>query len=171
MNRWRPEARADSVSQDGRSGEGQMERQHFVLKNANETREFGAKLARKLVPGSLVLLSGPLGAGKTTLVQGLARELGINEQVTSPTFVLMTEHHGQIDLLHLDAYRLENADADELTDAGVFDFLARTDAIKLVEWPEMLTGWLPDPTMRVTLALREDGGRDVQWDVLAAGRV
>ena len=67
------------------------------------------------------------------------------ENVTSPTFVLMTEYSGRTPLLHLDAYRLEGACYDAVRDAGVLDFLVRDDAVQVVEWPEFVADWLPTP--------------------------
>jgi tRNA threonylcarbamoyladenosine biosynthesis protein TsaE len=124
---------------------------------AEATRELGAKLATLLKPGDLVLLRGELGAGKTTFVQGVAAGLGVRETANSPTFVLIVEHNdAHIPLLHLDAYRLEGAMGepvcyDALCDAGVLDFLDRTDAVKLVEWPERLCEVLSQPRFDITI--------------------
>lgn len=134
----------------------------FELASAQETRSLAANLAPRLAPGDLVLLSGSLGAGKTTFVQGLAAALEVEQAVSSPTFVLMAEYDGTTPLLHMDAYRLEDADAEVLTDAGVFDFLSRDDAIKLIEWPEMLEGWLPPAKLEIELSILENGGRSVR---------
>jgi len=119
-----------------------------ITASASATRALGEQLAQQLAPGDLVTLQGELGAGKTTLVQGIARGLGIKETATSPTFVLILEHMGNIPLLHLDAYRLENRGGepicyDALRDAGVLDLLAREDAVKIVEWPERISDVLP----------------------------
>jgi tRNA threonylcarbamoyladenosine biosynthesis protein TsaE len=107
------------------------------------TQALAQNLAARLQPGDLVTLSGPLGAGKTTFTQGLARGLGVADNVTSPTFVLMTEYAGRAPLVHLDAYRLEGACYDAVRDSGVLDFALRDDAVKVVEWPEYVADWLP----------------------------
>lgn len=127
-----------------------------TLKSADETRSLGETLARTLSPGDLITLSGPLGAGKTTLAQGLARGLGVQSDVTSPTFVLLLEHKAERDgqsftLAHLDAYRLENQSAEDLDAAGVLDFLDRDDAVKLVEWPERIAAYLPPARFEIVL--------------------
>lgn len=124
-----------------------------ILSDADATRRFGFDLGRRARAGDLISLSGPLGAGKTTLAQGLAQALGISEPISSPTFVLMNEYRGAMPLLHLDAYRLEGLDYDELRDAGWEEFLERGDAVRLIEWPEMVAPWLPLPRFRVVLEI------------------
>lgn len=131
------------------------------LPDANATRQFGTDLGHKLVPGDLVCLSGPLGAGKTTFAQGLAVALGIADPISSPTFVLMNEYEGRIPLLHLDAYRMEDFDYDELRDAGFEDFLDRRDAVRLIEWPEMVERYLPRPRFHITLEIDGDERRAI----------
>lgn len=130
---------------------------HEMTHNADQTRALGEALARHLSPGDLITLQGELGAGKTTLVQGIARGLGIKETATSPTFVLIVEHDGKIPVLHLDAYRLENRGGepicyDALRDAGVLDLLDRNDAVKIVEWPERIQDVLPVARFEIRLA-------------------
>ena len=99
----------------------------------------GERVGQAVRAGDIVLLRGELGAGKTTWTQGLARALHVRGPVTSPTFVLQIEHlDAHLPLLHLDAYRLEGEGDHALQDAGVFDFLAREDAVRVVEWPQMI---------------------------------
>jgi tRNA threonylcarbamoyladenosine biosynthesis protein TsaE len=111
-------------------------------------KQFGAELAGTLSAGDVVLLNGDLGAGKTTLVQGIAVALGIIEAVTSPTFTLVAEHplpepvRGVERVYHLDLYRL--SDSHELESFGYDDYLAPDRAISLIEWPERAADWLPD---------------------------
>ena len=132
-----------------------MTQQH-ITHNADQTRGVGEQLSQALQPGDLVTLSGSLGAGKTTFVQGLARGLGVATDTTSPTFVLIIEHEGRLPLLHLDAYRLETKCFDAIRDAGVTDFLERTDAVKLVEWPERIADFLPLPRFAVGIKFAEN---------------
>ena len=126
--------------------------------SSDETRALGETFGKQLRPGDLITLSGELGAGKTTFVQGVARGVEAQGDVTSPTFVLIIEHEGPIPLLHLDAYRLESMCFDAIRDAGVADFLDRTDAIKLVEWPERIADFLPQPEYSV--AINQGNGDD-----------
>ncbi len=113
-----------------------------------ETKELGKQIATTLTGGDVVCLYGELGAGKTTLVKGLAEALGITETITSPTFTLMnvyriikTLKHKNIktikNLVHIDTYRLKSA--DELVEIGVEDYLGQPNTITIVEWPEKIT--------------------------------
>ena len=129
----------------------EMRIERYLTRSGAETRAIGEKLSERLQPGHLVTLSGPLGAGKTTLVQGVACGLGAASDATSPTFVLIIEHAGRWPLLHLDAYRLESQCFDAIRDAGVVDFLDREDAVKLVEWPERIADFLPTPQFAITI--------------------
>jgi tRNA threonylcarbamoyladenosine biosynthesis protein TsaE len=130
-----------------------MNSTHFQTHSSEETQALGERLGELLRPGDLVLLSGELGAGKTTLVQGIAKALKITELPSSPTYVLIVEHPSDsgLALLHLDAYRLESQCFDALRDAGIFEFLDRDNAVKLVEWPERIADWLPHPTMAIRM--------------------
>lgn len=133
--------------------------QSQFLPDAEALRAWGEALGHKLRAGDVVALRGPLGAGKTTLTQGLARALGVTAPVTSPTFVLTNEYAATPPLLHLDAYRLEGLEWDELRDAGLEDFLSRTDAVRVVEWPSMIFEWLPPVRWNIEIAIEGDGRR------------
>jgi tRNA threonylcarbamoyladenosine biosynthesis protein TsaE len=133
----------------------------FTLSDADATRQLGFDLGSLLKPGDIVALSGPLGAGKTTFAQGLALALGIKDPISSPTFVLMNEYEGLIPLLHLDAYRMEGFNYEELRDAGWEEFLGRFDAVRLIEWPEMVANELPKPRFHVFMEIDEEGRKGV----------
>ena len=111
----------------------------WALETLETTRALGRSLARELPTGAILLLSGPLGAGKTSLVQGLAEGLGISEPITSPTFALAQHYpQGEPKLVHLDLYRLEQpASADELF-LQEEEEASTTGALMAVEWPERL---------------------------------
>ncbi len=118
--------------------------------SADETRRLGERLADLLEPGDIVLLTGDLGAGKTTLVQGVARGLEIHEQITSPTFVIVREYRGRMSLYHVDAYRLENP--AELSELGYEKFWHLPGAV-FVEWGEKVMRFFEPDLLRVNLLL------------------
>lgn len=111
--------------------------------SAAAMQEFGREFAGRLRAGDVVLLHGDLGAGKTTLTQGIAQGLGIDDTVQSPTFTLVQEHRGARHMLyHLDLYRLD--DPSELEGMGFETYLDPPDGVSVIEWPERAGDCLPD---------------------------
>jgi tRNA threonylcarbamoyladenosine biosynthesis protein TsaE len=136
-----------------------VKREH-VLPTPEDTRALGAALADLARPGDLVVLVGPLGAGKTALTQGIGTALGVREPVTSPTFVIARVHRGgRLPLVHVDAYRLGGmADVDDLDlDVTV------ASSLTVVEWGQGLVEQLADEHLEVRL---ERGDDDVRTAVL-----
>jgi tRNA threonylcarbamoyladenosine biosynthesis protein TsaE len=138
-----------------------------VTRTADDTRNVAAALAELLVPGDVVSLTGDLGAGKTTFVQGAARALGVTEQVASPTFVLVREYRGDVPVFHLDVYRLDRL--QEVIDLGFEDLLDRTGVV-FVEWGDAIAPLLPDEHLRVERRSHDGvarrlsfAGRGVRW--------
>lgn len=129
---------------------------HFA--SSGETVAEGERIARRLAPGSVVLLVGPLGAGKTTLAKGIARGLGVTEEVISPTYTIVSEYQGRLPLHHVDLYRIEGR--EQIENLGLDDFLWG-DGVSLVEWGEKIEADILRPHLRVTLHISEDGGRDI----------
>jgi tRNA threonylcarbamoyladenosine biosynthesis protein TsaE len=109
-----------------------------VTGRAGETQRLGTRLAAVLRPGDVVLLVGELGTGKTCFAQGLALGMGIEVQVTSPTFTLLREYPGELPLYHLDAYRLEGP--ADLFDMGMEEYM-EGDGVLLVEWADRARGF------------------------------
>ncbi|ANY10091.1 tRNA threonylcarbamoyladenosine biosynthesis protein TsaE [Pseudonocardia sp. HH130630-07] len=144
------------------TGAGPLRRE---LPTVTDTEAFGAELGRDLVAGDLVLLTGPLGAGKTALVRGLARELGVTGSVASPTFVIAREHPPSGTgpaLVHVDAYRLGGPDgsvdvAAELDDLDLDTELDR--AVVVVEWGAGVADRLAEQAVEVVLERRDDETR------------
>lgn len=122
--------------------------------SADETRAVARRVGELLSPGDFVALIGPLGAGKTVFVQGLAEGLGVRGPVTSPTFVLMRMHRGTTPLCHADAYRL---DAAGLVDLGLDDW--REETVVALEWADTVAGALPDDRIEVHMAYTDNGRR------------
>lgn len=121
----------------------------LVSDGPDATRGIGRRLGAAAAPGTLLALSGPLGAGKTQLAKGVAEGLGVTSVVNSPTFVLMNEHPGRLRLYHIDAYRL--GDPSEAAAAGLLDD-RQADGVTVVEWADRLDGWLPADRLELELA-------------------
>jgi tRNA threonylcarbamoyladenosine biosynthesis protein TsaE len=131
-------------------------RREHVLPTPADTRGLGAALAELVRAGDLVVLVGPLGAGKTALAQGMGEALGVREPVASPTFVISRGHRGgRLPLVHVDAYRLGGvADVDDL------DLDASTEeSVTVVEWGQGLVEQLADEHLEVRLDRRDDDVR------------
>jgi tRNA threonylcarbamoyladenosine biosynthesis protein TsaE len=132
----------------------------FLTGSAEETEEAGARLGRLLKPGDVVALSGPLGAGKTVFVKGLARGLGIDPKipVTSPTFILVHEYPGPVPLYHFDFYRL--ARAEDVAGVGFDDYL-EADGVCAIEWADKFPGLFGGDAVRITFALASESSRRI----------
>lgn len=129
----------------------------IVLPSVEDTRTFGARLADYLKPGDLVILNGPLGAGKTALAQGIGAGLRVKGDVTSPTFVIARVHQGPVPLVHVDAYRLGDFEIDDLDlDASV------EDSVTVVEWGSGKVEKLASSYLEVRIDRRDDDTRVVE---------
>ena len=105
----------------------------FFTRNEAETEELGARLAKSIDGGAVIAMYGDLGAGKTAFVRGMARGMGLDCRVSSPTFTIVNEYLGERELIHFDMYRLSSG--DELFDIGWEDYISR-GAVCAVEWSE-----------------------------------
>jgi tRNA threonylcarbamoyladenosine biosynthesis protein TsaE len=121
------------------------------LPDANATQMLGIDLGKSLTPGSVLLLTGNLGSGKTTFVQGLAQGMGIVDSIVSPTFTIINEYFsGRLPLYHLDLYRLTSAEVDDLQLESYWLGLETELGIVAIEWAERLS-YLPDNYLRIEL--------------------
>ncbi len=120
----------------------------WKTRGAEETQKVGMELGARLVPGTVVGIIGQLGAGKTCLAQGVCRGLGVEEYVTSPSFVLIHEYEGRLPVYHFDLYRLR--DAEELFDLGYEEYFYG-DGVCLVEWAERAGSLWPEDGVEVRL--------------------
>jgi tRNA threonylcarbamoyladenosine biosynthesis protein TsaE len=132
-----------------------------ISHSPEETFAIGERLADRLGPRSVVACVGELGAGKTCFLQGLCRGLGIESDVTSPTFVLVNHYRGRLPVYHVDAYRTETL--TELIDLGVEEFL-HGDGVTVIEWADKLRPLLPRHTITVTLSGLGDEPRRIVID-------
>jgi tRNA threonylcarbamoyladenosine biosynthesis protein TsaE len=137
-----------------------------VTNSAAETEAAGAELGGRLAPGDVVLVSGELGAGKTTFVRGACRELGVAEPVVSPTFTVGRLYAGRVPVAHLDLYRLTDLGAEE---PGLLDDYLRADGIAFIEWPDVAEPALDLEGIRVAgrVTLRHAGGDRRELEILA----
>ena len=134
----------------------------FVSASPEETEAFGRRLGALLTAGDVVALDGELGAGKTTLVRGLAQGLDVPEQATSPSFVLMQEYRGRVPLYHFDAW-MTGREALFLQDGGA-EYLGG-DGVAVVEWAERVRNYLPTPFVQVSLSHRSPEERGIRVTV------
>ena len=115
----------------------------IISKSENETCQLAQKVAAGLAPGETVALYGDLGSGKTTFTKGLAKHLGIEKAITSPTFVIMKEYvvpenpRGIVKLIHIDCYRMQTADDAE--SIGIHECLDSKNDVTILEWPENIS--------------------------------
>ena len=119
------------------------------IKNEEETKEFGLKIGQEAVPGQVIGLIGDLGTGKTTLTKYIARGLGVEENISSPTFMIVREYHGgRMPLYHVDDYR--SGDPEELLDIGADEYFDG-DGLCVVEWADMVMPQLPEDSMFICI--------------------
>jgi tRNA threonylcarbamoyladenosine biosynthesis protein TsaE len=111
-----------------------------------DTEAIGARIASDLAPGDVVLVSGELGSGKTTLIRGACRALGVEAPVTSPTFTIGRRYRGRLPISHLDLFRLETLEGE---DPGLIDDYLTADAVAFVEWPAAAEPRIERITLRV----------------------
>ncbi len=129
----------------------------YLSNSEQETEALGARLGRRVPPGTVIAYTGDLGAGKTAFTRGLARGLGVTDRVTSPTFTIVNEYEGgRLPLFHFDMYRLGSS--DELYDIGWEDYLAR-NGVCAVEWSENVDDALEADAIRVDLRRGDDAGQ------------
>ena len=130
----------------------------YISNNQNETRLFAGELLSKIPLGSVVLLTGDLGAGKTTFVQGFASALGIKEKVASPTFNIMKLYLGEKSLIHIDAYRLENMDHN----IGLDEYIGYEKGYTFIEWPNYIPELLPPKCIEVNITNKGGDMREIE---------
>ena len=129
----------------------------FYTASAQETERLGQRLGQRLKPGAVIAYSGDLGAGKTAFTRGLARGLGIEDPITSPTYTIVNEYPGEIPLFHFDMYRLGSS--EDLFDIGWEDYLTRGGVIA-VEWSERVEDALDEVEKLIRIQIRRDPEHD-----------
>lgn len=135
----------------------------FVTNNFKETMMIGKKIAEmikkdKKLFSQIILLTGDLGAGKTVLVKGIAKGLGIDFEITSPTFNLINEYENDPGLLHMDFYRIDSK--EELLGLGIEDYIARED-VKAIEWPQLVFDYILDDFLYIKIKRLSENKRKI----------
>ena len=131
----------------------------FISHSVAETEVFAEKLASTFVGGEVLLLNGELGAGKTHFVKGLARGLGVDDVITSPTFALHNSYDGRLTLNHFDFYRIE--DSEEVLVLGLNEFFYDKHAVAAIEWSQNVKDLLPNGCVTVAIEKVEDNTRKI----------
>lgn len=138
------------------STEADSSRFEIISTNAEETVTIGEKIGKQVKKGSIIALEGGLGAGKTQLTKGIALGLGVYEEITSPTYTIISEYEGTLPLFHIDAYRLKGS--DDFINIGGEDILCG-GGICVIEWSNIIEDLLPEEKISVKITILEDGKR------------
>ena len=132
----------------------------FHTSTSEETIDLGRKIGSLLKAGDVIAMTGTLAAGKTTITKGIAESLGVSDNITSPTFCLISEYDGsKMPLYHMDVYRLE--DAEDFVNLGVEDMLYG-NGVCIIEWSEKVQSELPKKTIFMKITPSEDGTRTIE---------
>ena len=123
----------------------------IITKNPEATKQVGKNLGQNLFAGSIVALTGELGSGKTTLVQGIGEGLRIKSLIKSPSFVIINEYDGPLPLYHFDLYRLNNA--EEILSLGYEEYLYEKRGVVVIEWAEKIKDFLPKEYLEINLKI------------------
>jgi tRNA threonylcarbamoyladenosine biosynthesis protein TsaE len=130
----------------------------LTTKSAADTVELGRQIGAFLSPNEVIALTGNLGAGKTTLIQGIAQGLGVQDHVTSPTFIIINEYQGRLPFYHVDLYRLDNV--GQIEDLGIEEYFAK-GGVCVIEWAEKLAGLLPIGAATITIESKGENEREI----------
>ena len=133
----------------------------FIVRTEEDTINLGKKIGEKLKKGDVVALDGSLAAGKTYLTKGIAKGLGIQEDITSPTFTLISEYSGRLHLYHMDVYRLEGV--EDFLDLGTEEMLYG-DGVCVIEWSKKVKQVFPQNTIYIGIRVNDDNSRKIIID-------
>ena len=130
----------------------------MILKTEDELIEFGYKLGSLLKKGSVVLLEGDLGAGKTTMTKGIGKALDVKKIINSPTFTILKIYQGKMPLHHMDLYRLTTPDYE-------LEEFIEADGITVIEWPTMCLDLIPNEYIKITITINDDSSRCLNIEI------
>jgi len=129
----------------------------IVTKSHKGTVLLGERIGKSLKPDNVVALSGELGAGKTTLIQGIAKGLGVKNWVTSPTFTIINEFEGKLNLYHIDLYRINNI--EEAEDLAIEEYFKK-GGITVIEWADKIRPILPEGAVEINIKIVSENERN-----------
>ena len=138
-----------------------MQRLHTA--SAEETISLGTRIGSLLKAGDIITLHGSLGCGKTTIVKGIAQALSIDEEITSPSFTLISEYEGHLPLYHMDLYRIDSIEEFEMLGA---EELLYSKGVSIIEWAEKIDQMLPDNCISISFLIEQDGRRAIDLEGL-----
>ncbi len=139
----------------------------FKTKTSDETIKLGELIGNLLKPGDVIAMTGTLAAGKTTITKGIAKALNISEDITSPTFCLISEYEGRLPLYHMDVYRLEGS--EDFINLGV-DEMLYGNGVCIIEWSEKVKSELPKKSILMKITPVENEMREIEisnWDKIS----
>lgn len=131
----------------------------FETLNQNQTEKLGEALGKLLKAGDFLALAGDLGAGKTAFTRGIARGMGIHEDITSPTFTIINQYEAPVPLAHMDAYRLKTP--EELENAGFYDYME--DFVVVLEWADRVEELLPGDVLWIYFTVLDENRRTIEF--------
>ena len=138
-----------------------MSNREFISNSVTETERFAENFAKTFTGGEVILLHGDLGAGKTHFVKGLAKGLGVDDVITSPTFALHNSYNGRLTLNHFDFYRIDNS--EEVAILGLDEFFYDKHAVSAIEWSENIKDLLPRDCINVTIDKLDENSRRITF--------
>ncbi|OGB90128.1 tRNA (adenosine(37)-N6)-threonylcarbamoyltransferase complex ATPase subunit type 1 TsaE [candidate division WOR-1 bacterium RIFCSPHIGHO2_01_FULL_53_15] len=139
-----------------------------TTRSAAETIDLGRKIGAVLKPNDVIALTGQLGAGKTTLIQGIAEGIGVKDYVTSPTFIIINEYAGRLPFYHIDLYRLD--EGLEIADLGIEEYFNR-GGVCVIEWAEKLGELLPQAAAKIEIEWISENEREICLSSALAARL
>ncbi|MEE1224643.1 MAG: tRNA (adenosine(37)-N6)-threonylcarbamoyltransferase complex ATPase subunit type 1 TsaE [Clostridia bacterium] len=137
----------------------------YISNSCEETEKIAYDFSKKLQSGDVVCMYGDMGVGKTAFVHGLAKGLGINEPITSPTFTIVNEYYGKFTLYHFDVYRID--DPDEMYEIG-YDEYIDGDGVCVIEWPQLIDEILPEKRYNIHISKNYDEHDDYRKIIIEA---
>ena len=132
----------------------------IIVKSIEETRKIARLIAPKLKGGDILLLKGDLGAGKTTFTKALCEALGVEDMVTSPTFTILNQYSGSMNINHFDMYRVDSI--LEAMEFGFDEVIRDNNSISIIEWPDVVEDILPKDVIEINIMRLDENSREIQ---------